>query len=149
MIFGPCRETSHTAITLNPESKFNRWEKNHSLFHWSTLTCPELLIRIWMSSKRNASMIIGILMGHETCLILGQVSHNLLYWKKKLPTDILGPGRRLTCDNSERILPTYLPYWMCVQSSFYHQLWINTWRSEFKQETDSILPACWSQRQRT
>ena len=31
---------------------------------------------------------------------------------------------------------------MCVQSSFYHQLWINTWRSEFKQETNSIfLPA--------
>ena len=27
---------------------------------------------------------------------------------------------------------------MCVQSSFYHQLWINTWRSEFKQETDSV-----------
>ena len=27
-----------------------------------------------------------------------------------------------------RILPIYLPYWMCVQSSFYHQLWINTWR---------------------
>ena len=37
-------------------------------------------------------MIIGISMGLETCLILGQVSHNLLYWKKKLPTDICGPG---------------------------------------------------------
>ena len=31
-----------------------------------------------------------------------------------------------------------------VRSIFiYHQLWINTWRSEFKQETDSILSACW------
>ena len=30
---------------------------------------------------------------------------------------------------------------MCIQSSFYHQLWIDTWRSEFKQETDSILSA--------
>ena len=39
-----------------------------------------------MSSKRGASMIIGILMGLETCLIIGQVSHNLLYWKKKLDT---------------------------------------------------------------
>ena len=28
-----------------------------------------------------------------TCLILGQVSHNLLYSTKKLLTDILGPGR--------------------------------------------------------
>ena len=27
-------------------------------------------------------MIIGISMGLETCQILGQVSHNLLYWKK-------------------------------------------------------------------
>ena len=32
-----------------------------------------------------------------------------------------------------------LPYWMCVQSSFYHQLWINTLRPKFGQETDSIF----------
>ena len=31
--FGPCREASYTAITLNPESSFSRREKNHSLFH--------------------------------------------------------------------------------------------------------------------
>ena len=37
-------------------------------------------------------MIIGTLMALETCLILGQVSHSLLYWKKNLPTDICGPG---------------------------------------------------------
>ena len=37
-------------------------------------------------------MIIGTLMALETCLILGQVSHNLLYSKKKLLTDICGPG---------------------------------------------------------
>ena len=80
------------AITLNPESNFTRRERNHSLFHWSTLTSPELHIRIWMLSKRNASMIIGISMGLETCLILGQVSHNLLYWKKNLLKDICGPG---------------------------------------------------------
>ena len=41
-------------------------------------------------------MIIGILMALETCLILGQVSHNLLYSMKKLLTDIHGPGERLT-----------------------------------------------------
>ena len=33
-------------------------------------------------------MIIGISMGQEICLIIGQVSHNFLYWKKNLPTDI-------------------------------------------------------------
>ena len=31
---------------------------------------------------------------------------------------------------------------MCIQFAFYHQLWINTCRSKFEQETDSILPAC-------
>ena len=37
-------------------------------------------------------MIIGISMGLETCQILGQVTHNLLYWKKNLQTDLCGPG---------------------------------------------------------
>ena len=37
-------------------------------------------------------MITGILMGKEICLIHGQVSRNLLYWKKNLLTDICGPG---------------------------------------------------------
>ena len=32
-IFGPCREASYTAITLNHESNFTRRDKNHSLFH--------------------------------------------------------------------------------------------------------------------
>ena len=59
----------------------------------NTLTFPELLTQIWMSSKRSALMIIGTLMALETCLILGQVSHNLLYWKKKLLAEKLGPGR--------------------------------------------------------
>ena len=48
----------------------------------------------------------------------------------------------ILCCDSEQILPRYLPYWMCVQSSFYDQLWINTWRSKFEQETDSILFVC-------
>ena len=51
-----------------------------------------LLIRIWMSSRRSALMITGTLMALETCLILGRVSHNLLYSMKKLQTDIHGPG---------------------------------------------------------
>ena len=48
------------------------------------------------------------------------------------------------CCDSERMLQIHLPHWMWIQSSFYHQFWIDTWRSKFKQETDSILPACWS-----
>ena len=64
---------------VEPESNSTRREKNHSLFQKNTLTYPQLLIRIWMSNKKSASMIIGMSMGLETCLILGQVSHNLLY----------------------------------------------------------------------
>ena len=37
-------------------------------------------------------MIIGILMALETCLILGQVSHNLLCWKQNVLTDMCRPG---------------------------------------------------------
>ena len=38
-------------------------------------------------------MIIGISMGLETCRTLGQVSLNLLYWKKNLQKDICCPMR--------------------------------------------------------
>ena len=41
-------------------------------------------------------MIVGISVGQETCLIHGQVSLSLLYWKKKLLTDKCGLGERLT-----------------------------------------------------
>ena len=37
------------------------------------------------------------------------------------------------------IIPSHLPHWMRIQSSFYHQQWIDTWRSKFEQKTDSIL----------
>ena len=41
-------------------------------------------------------MIIGTLMALETCLILGRVSHNLLYSKKKTPDGYMWSGERLT-----------------------------------------------------
>ena len=41
-------------------------------------------------------MIIGILMGLETCLILGQVSLDLFCWKKKLQADMCCRRVRLT-----------------------------------------------------
>ena len=53
--------------------------EEHSLFHWNILTHPELRIQTWMSNKKNASMIIGMSMGQEICLILVQVSPSLLY----------------------------------------------------------------------
>ena len=38
-------------------------------------------------------MTIGTSMGQEICLILGQVSLSLLYWKRNLQTYICGPGK--------------------------------------------------------
>ena len=70
--FWSFQETSSTAITLSPESNFTRREKNHSLFHWNTLTSPELRRQTWMSSKKATSMIIGIPMDQKICLVLGQ-----------------------------------------------------------------------------
>ena len=49
-----------------------------------------------MSSRRSALMIIGTLMALETCLILVQVSHSLLYSKKRLPDGYMWSGERLT-----------------------------------------------------
>ena len=40
-------------------------------------------------------MIIGTSMALETCLILGQVSHNSLYSKKKAPDGYMWSGWRL------------------------------------------------------
>ena len=43
-------------------------------------------------------------------------------------------------------IPLHLPHRMCIQSSFYYQQWIDTWRLKFEQKTDSILLAHWSKR---
>ena len=90
MIFGPCQETSYTAITLNPKSNFTRREKNHSLFHLNTLTSPELHIQTWVLCKKAASMIIGISKNEEMCL----AKFTLL--SDKPPEGYLWSRRRLT-----------------------------------------------------
>ena len=46
-----------------------------------------------MLNKSAASTTIGISMDQEICLILGQVSFSLLFWKRNLQTDICGPRR--------------------------------------------------------
>ena len=93
--FWPFQQTSYTAITLNLELYFTRRKKNHSLFHWNTLTSLELLIRIWMLSKNVASMTIGISQGQEICLILGQVSQ-LTLLSEKPPDGYMWSGWRRT-----------------------------------------------------
>ena len=45
---------------------------------------------------------------------------------------VIGPG----------IIPLHLPRWMHIQSLFYYQQWIDTWRSKFEQKTNVVLLAC-------
>ena len=53
---------------------------------------PELPTQIWMSTKKNASMIIGMLMGQETCRILFTGFKQITHLDEMLLTDICGPG---------------------------------------------------------
>ena len=39
-------------------------------------------------------------------------------------------------------IPLHLPRRMHIQSSFYYQQWIGTWRSKFEQKTNGVLLAC-------
>ena len=53
------------------------------------------------------------------------------------------------CGDSERFLQVQLSRWMCNQLTFHHQFRIDTGRSKFEQQTDSILSACGSHGQGT
>ena len=46
--------------------------------------------------------------------------------------------------NSEQFLPVHLSSRMCKQFTFHHQFGIDTWRSKFEQQTDSILSRLWN-----
>ena len=48
------------------------------------------------------------------------------------------------CCYSERLLPVHLSSRMCNQFTFHHKFRIDTGRTKFEQQTDSILPACGS-----
>ena len=53
--------------------------------------------------------------------------------------NLIDPMITRQCNNSTWIIPSHLPHWMHIQSSLYHQQWIDTWRSKFEQKTNSIL----------
>ena len=92
-IFGPCRK-----LHIPP----SRWTQSQTLLaerriipystqiHWRN---HSYLYEFGCQARESALMIIGTLMALETCLILGQVSLDLFYWKKNLQTDVCGPGR--------------------------------------------------------
>ena len=81
---------------------------------------PELHIRIWMSSKSDALMIIGTLMDQEICLILGQVSLNFTLLEEKPPDGYMwarGMGSpRHGCNRRRRTREGPEP--ACVQTPF-------------------------------
>ena len=52
------------------------------------------------------------------------------------------------CCDSEQLLPVHVSCLMCNQFTFHHQFGIGTWRSNFEQQTDSILSACGSHEQK-
>ena len=62
-------------------------------FPLNTLTSLELHIRTWMLCEKAASMVIGISMDQEICLVIGQLSLSLLYQMINLQKDIYGPER--------------------------------------------------------
>ena len=95
-LLGPCQEITYTAITLNPGSNFTRREKNHSLFHWSTLTSPELFIRTWMLCKNAASTIIWNIDGSKVFVWFSERFHSIYSIGRKPPDGYVRSGWRLT-----------------------------------------------------
>ena len=71
-------------------------------------------------------------------------SYSRKFWTQSHWSNVTGQ-----CGDWDWNIPLHLPHWMRLQSSFYHQPWIDTWRSRFEQKTDSILLVCWSKRRKS
>ena len=82
VIFGLSQEILFTVITWNTESNCTCRLKNHSLFHWKTLTLPERAIQLWMWCRRNVLTITGTLMATDNCRMHGQVPRDSLCWMR-------------------------------------------------------------------
>ena len=142
-------EVSKKVIYLLRRSQQMHREEDWAFHFWRMKEilqnqCPQIIY--WSDDRRKSCLAAG-----------GGVKRRFQYCTDDAATIVCFPSSSRTfrtqsywsfitrqCCYFEQLLPAQLQYWMCVQSSFYHQLWINTWRSKFEQETDSILPACWS-----
>ena len=95
-------------------------------------------------------MIVGNLVWHQEevqkgdisiALIIREESFTSVFFKGHSGHNLIDPTLQdnvlIQCGN----IPSHLPHWMCVQSSLCYQQWIDTWRSRFKQETNSVLLA--------
>ena len=96
MIFGPCQETSKTAITLNQESNFTRREKNHSLIHWNTLTSSEhYAYKLGCYARKPHRWLLKIRWIKRFVWFLDSFTQFTL-WSEKPPEGEIWSGGRLT-----------------------------------------------------
>ena len=86
--------TTFTVITLNPESNSTRREKNHSQFHYDTLTWPEQQVRLWMWTSHW--IWLEYWRKPRPIKIYGLGSHDSPYWTKNF---LMGmhPGLIICC----------------------------------------------------
>ena len=89
---------------------------------------------VWLQEEaRNEDISIAL-------IIREQFSTSELFKDILVATSLIQRFR--TMWRWELDIPLHLPRWMHIQSSFYYQQWIDTWRSRFEQKTDSVLLAC-------
>ena len=107
MIFGPCQETSCTAITLNLESNFYSSREEPfpiplKYIDVSRITHTNLDVK--QEKRINDCWNID---GQKTCLVLGQVSLSFFLLEEKPPDGFLWSGRRFT-RNQQTSRPDHL-----------------------------------------
>ena len=92
MIFGPCQETSYTAITLNPESNFTRREKNHFVFtevHWRL---QNYLYEFGCQTRKAHRSLLEYRWVKRLVGSLDRFHSNYSVGRKTSQKDICGPG---------------------------------------------------------
>ena len=88
-----CVRELHLPSSRWTESQTVRAErKNHSQFHYDTLTWPEQKVRPWMWCLDAASTIVGVSKETEVHQMRGLDSHGSPYWIKNFQMDLHGPG---------------------------------------------------------
>ena len=93
MISGLSREISFIVNTWNPESNCTCRKKNHSLFHWNTLTSPEIHKQTWMYCRRKIFDDYWERGWRKRIIRCMDNFHKIhFYWTKGNLTDIHGPG---------------------------------------------------------
>ena len=89
---GRSQENSFVVITLYTESNCTCRKKKNFLFHWKLSMSSEQHTHHWTYCWKNRLKITGTWMEKKNCLMHGQDSQDLFYWRKGLLTDTHGLG---------------------------------------------------------